>query len=281
MHGTPIENLAFYRFVRFPSDERRKELRKGLKALCASLGLKGTILIAPEGINGFIAGPIDAIRVFREALEKEPELKDLTIKVSVSEEIPFRRLLVKLKKEIIPLGEEWLSSVQPDRATGPRLEPETLRDWYRQGKSFVILDTRNEFEARIGTFRNAQTLDIATFREFPEKLEQAPAEWRDQPVVMFCTGGIRCEKATAVASQLGFKEAYQLEGGILRYFEKCGGEFFDGECFVFDRRVALDAALAPTERLRTCYDCRAILTLEEQAAGHHCRPEPGNTYWEG
>ena len=276
-----ILNLAFYRFVPLEPEARRLALRKALRDTCARLGLKGTILLAPEGVNGFIAGTEASIQEFRAYLDSEPETQGITIKVSESDEIPFRRLLVKLKKEIIPLGDEWLKSVKPDLHTGPRLEPETLRDWYREGKEFVILDTRNEFEAKIGTFKNAVTLDIATFREFPEKLAQTPAEWREKPVVMFCTGGIRCEKATAVAEQLGFKEAYQLEGGILRYFEKVGGEFYDGECFVFDRRVALDAHLAPTEKLRTCFDCRAVLTLEEQAAGHHCRTEPGNTYWEG
>jgi predicted sulfurtransferase len=155
-------------------------------------------------------------------------------------------MLVKVKKEIIPLG---LPSVRPREKTGARLAPRELKRWLDEKRDMVLLDTRNDYEIDHGTFETAMSLRLDHFREFPERLAEVPAELRDKPLVMFCTGGIRCEKASVVAMAQGFREVYQLDGGILKYFEECGGEHYEGRCFVFDRRIAVGSDLAETSPL--------------------------------
>ena len=230
-----ILNTAFYKFV---SLENLPELRRLLKARCLELKLKGTLLLSPEGINGFLAGAPDAITEFKQVLAGMDPFKDLSFKESFSDDVPFGRMLVKLKKEIIPMGRP---DIQPQTETGTRLKAETLKKWLDEKKELVLLDTRNEYEVREGTFENALNLGISTFRQIPEKMESLSEAVKAKPVVMFCTGGIRCEKATALALKMGFSEVYQLEGGILKYFEECGNHHYKGNCFVFDERVALDS----------------------------------------
>lgn len=239
MASESILNISFYRFFDW---QDFREQRAVFREKCLTLGLKGTIILSPEGINGFLAGPEARVREAMVWMRSLPQLDGQDFKESLSETIPFQKMLVKLKKEIIPLGDP---SIRPHEQTGRRLTPEELREWYASGKDFWILDTRNTYEVVEGTFERAIDPGIRTFREFPRKLADLPAEFRDKPGVMFCTGGIRCEKATAVAEKMGFKEVYQLEGGILRYFEKVGAANYAGKCFVFDARVALDGELAP------------------------------------
>lgn len=236
----PILNIAFYRFVDLADPAA---LRPVLRRRCQELGLRGTILLSSEGINANLAGIDAAIGEFRAFLEAMPEFAGMEIKESRSERVPFGRMLVKLKKEIIPMG---APEVRPARLTGPRLAPLELKQWLDQGREVLLLDTRNEYEIRHGTFRGARSLGLDTFRQFGPRLERdLTAEERKRPIVMFCTGGIRCEKATAYALQHGFSEVYQLEGGILKYFEQCGRTHYDGDCYVFDERVALDGELKP------------------------------------
>lgn len=253
-------NIAAYKFVQLPATDL-PEWREAFREKTAALALKGTILLSPEGINMFLAGTAEAINDFKSYMKAYPQFVDLHYKDSLSDYQPFTRMLVKLKKEIIAFG---LNEIQPGAHTAPRLAPETLKQWYEEGKEMIVLDTRNDYEIKLGTFENAVDLDLQTFKDFPNVIKELPDEMKKKPVVTFCTGGIRCEKAATLMENEGFEEVYQLDGGILNYFEKCGGDHYEGDCFVFDKRVALNSALTETETIQ-CYACQNPLTSKEQA----------------
>ena len=259
MSAPSVVNLSTYRFTPFPAEELTA-LRDRLRARCAELGLRGTILLATEGINLFVAGPRAATDGLLAELRSLPGLGDLTAKESLSDEQPFNRMLVKVKKEIIAFGVE---GIDPARAPAPRLDPRTLKQWLDEGRPVTLLDTRNDYEVKLGTFRNALVPRIENFRDFPAVVRALPAELKSRPVVTFCTGGIRCEKAAPLLVHEGFENVYQLEGGILKYFELCGGAHYEGECFVFDRRVGVDPELKETESV-LCFACQTPLTIAEQ-----------------
>lgn len=257
-----IVNIAAYLFTpldRLP--ERREELRK----LCKSLHLKGTILLSPEGINLFMAGARDGIDRLMTHLRSDPLMETLETKESLSDHQPFSRLLVKLKKEIIAFG---VDGVEPGNYTSKKLPARDLKKWLDEGRPITLLDTRNDYEVDLGTFENAKPIGVDHFRDFPKAVRELPEEMKDQPIVMFCTGGIRCEKAGPFMEQEGFREVYQLEGGILKYFEECGGEHYDGDCFVFDHRVAVDPQLQETATTQ-CYACQHPLTTDDQQSEHY------------
>ena len=257
-----VTNIAAYRFARM---EGLKALRERLIAFCKERALKGTILLAPEGINLFVAGSAGSVEDLLAELRALPGLEDLAPKYSESDDQPFSRMLVRLKKEIIAFGVE---GIDPSAYTSPRIEAKTLKQWLDEGKPVILYDTRNDYEVKLGTFRNAVTAGIDNFRQFPEAVANLPAEMRDAPVVTFCTGGIRCEKAAPFMERAGFREVYQLEGGILKYFEEVGGDHYDGECFVFDQRVGVDPALSETGSA-VCFACQTPLTAEEQEDPRH------------
>ncbi len=272
-----ITNISAYRFVELGD---LKPLREELAASCKAWGLKGTILLSSEGINLFVAGGADAIDGLLERLRALPGLADLTPKVSLSEAQPFNRMLVRIKKEIISFG---VAGVNPARHTSPKIAPLELKRWLDEGRPLTLLDTRNDYEVRLGTFKGAIDPRIKSFRAFPEAVRGLPEELKDQPVVMFCTGGIRCEKAGPFMEMEGFRRIYQLDGGILKYFEECGGAHYEGDCFVFDQRVGVDPALRETSHA-VCFACQAPLDAEDQqdpryVEGHSCphcfRSEPG------
>jgi predicted sulfurtransferase len=177
----------------------------------------------------------------------------LTAKYSLSAHQPFKRMLVKIKKEIIAFG---VDGIDPVNKPAPRLAPAELKAWLDEGRDVVLLDTRNDYEVKLGTFHNAKVIGVDHFRQFPTAVAALPAEMKDQVIVSFCTGGIRCEKAAPFLIDQGFQNVYQLDGGILKYFEDCGNAHYDGDCFVFDQRVGLDPALAPAECAR-CVACQA------------------------
>jgi UPF0176 protein len=235
-----ILNIAAYRFV---TVEDPAQLRAAFKARAAGLGLKGTILIAPEGINLFLAGTAANVEAFLQTLRADARFAALEVKRSWSAAQPFRRLLVKLKREIVSMR---CPGIDPGAA--PRLAPEELKRWLDQGRELVLLDTRNQFEVELGSFERTVSLGLKSFSEFPQATAALPQALKDRPVVTFCTGGIRCEKAAPWLLSQGFREVYQLEGGILNYFEHCGGAHFRGDCFVFDERVALDPGLRASGR---------------------------------
>ena len=231
-----IVNIAAYKFATL-TDIR--ELRANLLPRCKAWELKGTILLSPEGINLFVAGATGGIESLLTALRAIPGLDGLEPKYSETDHQPFRRMLVRLKKEIITFGVE---GINPALRTSPKLKARELKQWLDEGRPVTLLDTRNDYEVKLGTFRNALPAGIDTFKQFPHAVRKLPAEMKEQPVVMFCTGGIRCEKAGPFMEREGFKNVLQLEGGILKYFEECGGAHYDGECFVFDQRVGVDPA---------------------------------------
>lgn len=232
-----IVNIAFYRFMELTD---LPELQSTLKQWCQQLGIKGTILLSTEGLNGNLAGLEPQIREFQRFFEALPIGKGITYKESYSDAIPFQKIFIKLKKEIIPAGD---SGIAPAVFTGARITPHELKQWLDEGREFEFLDTRNAFEVEFGTFKNAKHLSLKNFRQFAEKLQLLPEETKQRPMVMFCTGGIRCEKASVIAINQGYHDVYQLDGGILKYFEECGGSHYQGECFVFDERVSLDSEL--------------------------------------
>lgn len=232
-------NLAGYKFVAL---DGLPEFRSELTSRCRALGLKGTILVSPEGINVVVAGTAEAASEFKAFIRDDPRLADLRFKVSLSDYLPFGRMLVKIKKEIITLR---VPGVDPAAQRAPAVAPAQLKRWLDEGRDLVLLDTRNAFEVEAGSFRNAIHLKLKSFGDFPAAADRLPPEFRDKTVVTFCTGGIRCEKAAPVLIGKGFREVYQLDGGILQYFEDCGDAHFEGRCFVFDQRIALDGRLQP------------------------------------
>lgn len=269
----PVLNIAAYKFVPLTNlPARREELR----SFCRELELRGTILLSPEGINLFIAGSREAVTQLLEKLTADAEIGELEVKESVSDHQPFNRMLVRLKKEIIAFGVE---GIDPGNAASKKIAPEQLKQWLDEGRPLTLLDTRNDYEVRLGTFKNALPIGLDHFRNFPEAVEKLPDEVADQPIVMFCTGGIRCEKAGPFMEQAGFRNVYQLEGGILKYFEDCGGEHYEGDCFVFDKRTALDAQLQETDTT-LCYACQSPLTIDEQQSEHYVPGESCPYCWE-
>lgn len=252
-----VLNVAAYKFVRLTGLVERRD---GLRRLTRELGLKGTILLSEEGINLFVAGQENAVKELLIALQADAEIGGLDVKESFSDEQPFSRMLVKVKKEIIAFG---VAGIDPATAPTKKISPRELKSWLDAGKSFHFLDVRNNYEVRLGTFQGAVAIGVDHFRNFPLAVDRLPAEMKQEPIVMFCTGGIRCEKAGPYMQQVGYREVYQLDGGILKYFEQCGEEYFEGECFVFDKRVALDGKLQETPTT-ICFACQHSLSADEQ-----------------
>ncbi len=253
-----IVNIAAYRFTSQPPESLQSN-RDALRMLCRSLDLKGTILLSPEGINLFVAGARSAVDDVLAHIRSLPGMSDIPIKESITDYQPFQRMLVKIKREIIPVG---CDAIAPEQNAAPKLTPAELKAWLNENREVVLLDTRNDYEVALGTFRGAIDLNLKNFREFPTAASALPDAIKKKPVVMFCTGGIRCEKIGPYMKGLGFESIYQLEGGILKYFEECEQAHYEGECFVFDQRVAVDPALAPTDA-KECFACKHVLTPDD------------------
>ena len=241
MLNQPIINISGYRFVTLYNT---RSLKPWLQEVCAQLQLKGSIVLAPEGINVMLAGTRSAIDQFNTTLHQDRRLAGMEFKESASTQQPFQKLLVKCKASLVPGAED----VRPDQGdVAASLSPAELKAWYEEQRDFIIIDTRNAYELEHGTFEGAVNLQLEQFAEFPEKLEAAFGDHKDKPIVLFCTGGIRCEKGAPKALKMGFKQVYQLDGGILNYFKHCGSAHYQGSCFVFDERVALNPELQPTD----------------------------------
>ena len=243
---TAVLNISCYKFVPLPD---AAQLREPLRTRAVALGLKGTILLAEEGINFFLAGDALSVRGFVDALRGDERFADLDPKESWSDTVPFRKMLVKVKREIIRMDHP---TIRPAQGRAPAVAPATLRRWLEQGhdddgRDVVTLDTRNAFEVDAGTFDNAIDWRIGKFTEFPAALQAHKAALQDKTVVSFCTGGIRCEKAAILMQEEGLEHVYQLEGGILKYFEHTDGAHYHGGCFVFDERAVLATDLSTPE----------------------------------
>lgn len=252
---------SFYRFL---DVENPAEFRDELLAVCEEQELLGTVLVATEGFNGSVTGTGAAIRALFAWIEGRLELAEpIEARWNDVAEPPFRRMRVRVKKEIVTLGRP---DILPHRNTGTYVSGE---QWNRliENPDVLIIDTRNHYEYEVGTFPNAIDPETDSFRQFPEFAQKLADTSRDRPLAMFCTGGIRCEKATALMLELGFDEVYHLQGGILRYLEDMPAEDsrWDGECFVFDTRVAVDRDLAEGGYVQ-CHACRRPLSMEDLAS---------------
>lgn len=247
-----ILTITGYKFI---SLTELPSLRERLLAKCESLALKGTILLSSEGINISISGTEDSILFFIDFLRSNPHLENIHFRESFSLTQPFKYMKVKLRKEIITFRRP---EVQPEKESAPYISPQTLKQWLDEKREVMLLDTRNDYEVRFGTFRGAKNLNIDDFCKFPEAIRPIDSS---KPIVMFCTGGIRCEKAALYLLSAGFKDVFQLQGGILNYFSEVGGAHYEGECFVFDHRVAVNNNLEATGTLQ-CHSCQGPIKEE-------------------
>jgi UPF0176 protein len=249
-----IQVAAFYKFVALDDIEN---LQRNIRDTCKDGGLLGTILLAHEGINGTVAGPPEDISRLFAFFHRTAGLEDLGCKVSYCSQNPFYRMKVRLKKEIVTLGVE---GIDPRRQVGEYVAPEHWNDLISQ-PGVRLIDTRNDYEVSLGTFAGAENPQTQSFRDFPAWVETHIDSDRDQPLAMFCTGGIRCEKSTAFLKELGYKNVYHLEGGILNYLEKVPEKdsLWQGDCFVFDNRVTVDHELSEG-RYELCPACRMPLS---------------------
>jgi len=224
-------NIAAYKFITLTE---LPTLRTVLKSRASENCLKGTILLSNEGINIMLAGLSEQIAAFKQFLEKDSRLSDLSYKESFSNEITYNRLLVKIKKEIISFN---IENIDPAKTPAPYIESKALKLLLDKENDVILLDTRNDYEVVEGSFENAAHLNIQHFTQFPAAIEQLDSSLKEKTIITFCTGGIRCEKAAVYMLQQGFKNVYQLKGGILEYFKECGSAHFQGQCFVFDKRI--------------------------------------------
>lgn len=254
-----FEVAAFYKFVSLesPADYREAILESGRRH-----GALGTILLAEEGINGTIATPAGNLAAFMAELRSHAPFADLEDKQSSAAEPPFHRFKVRLKKEIVTMG---MPGIDPNTLVGEYIDPE---EWNRliSDPETVLIDTRNDYEVRVGKFRGAVNPETDSFREFPEWAQEHLPDDKGKPIAMYCTGGIRCEKATAYVRTLGYQNVYHLKGGILKYLETVPEDrsTWEGSCFVFDGRVGVEQSLAESD-IELCHGCRQPLTPEERA----------------
>jgi len=256
---------ALYHFTRLTDYER---LREPLQNMCEMLGIKGTLLLAYEGINGTIAGPDKEIGQLLSFLKADPRLATLEHKESRAKKMPFYRMKTRLKREIVTMG---IDGIDPNEIVGTYVDP---KDWNEliSDPDVVLIDTRNDYEVEIGTFKGALNPDTQSFREFPKWVEGNRDKLNKPKVAMFCTGGIRCEKASSFMKLNGFDDVYHLKGGILKYLETQAEteSLWEGDCFVFDQRVAVKHGLKQGE-YDQCYACRYPLTDEEKISPHYIK----------
>lgn len=245
MFPMSIVNISAYKFI---SLDDLPGLRERLLACCEAAALKGTILLAPEGINLFLAGDRDGIDRFVAHLHGDPRFADMAPKESLSESVPFGRLRVRLKHEIISMRQP---TIRPEGGRAPAVDAPTLQRWLGrgsddEGREVVLLDTRNDYETALGRFAEAVDYQLANFTAFPAAIAADRDRYAGKTVVSYCTGGIRCEKAALHMRELGMANVYQLDGGILGYLEHTDGTHWQGDCFVFDERGAIDKRLLPS-----------------------------------
>ncbi|WP_318510381.1 oxygen-dependent tRNA uridine(34) hydroxylase TrhO [Photobacterium leiognathi] len=256
---------ALYKFVALDDYQQIQQIQQPLKDLLEANNIRGTLLLASEGINGTVAGKRESINALLKWFKQDPRLADVVYKESFSAEQPFNRTKVKLKKEIVTMGVE---GIDPRHVVGTYVKP---KEWNAliSDPDVVLVDTRNDYEVDIGTFKNAVNPNTETFREFPQYVKDNLDPNKHKKVAMFCTGGIRCEKSTAYMKEQGFEEVYHLEGGILKYLEEVPQEesMWEGDCYVFDGRVAVNHQLEKSD-YDVCNACRLPITEQDKASEH-------------
>ncbi len=263
-----ITNIAGYQFTEIDDVEKVFE---NAQSICSETHIKGNIFISPEGINLGLASTQNDIEYFLQQMESLCGLNNLLLNTTYSDYIPFKRLLIKIRKELVPTkplptdhpsaanSKPLLKNIDKIEKNAQYLSNDELKQWLDEGKDITLLDMRNEFEVNLGSFENATHLEIRNFRDIIQiesKINELP---KDKPLVTFCTGGIRCEKGANILAQNGFDQVFQLEGGIIKYIEKYKNQHWRGECFVFDDRVCLDANLLPSDT-EICRHCQIVIS---------------------
>ena len=251
-----IANITGYKFIPIKNE---LVLQETILQRSTNLNLKGTVLISRKGINFSVSGTKNNIDKFLLFIRSDSRFADVDVKITYNAYQPFRKMLVRIKKEIISMG---IEEIDPFQFTGQKISPKELNKKLNNNEDIVLLDTRNEYEVRLGTFKNAIDLNLDSFRDFPKEIEKLRKKLNGKEVVMFCTGGIRCEKASALMLKNGFENIQQIDGGVINYFKETGGRHWNGDCFVFDDRVALDKDLLETDYV-LCFRCREPLNKEE------------------
>ncbi|MDA8963795.1 rhodanese-like domain-containing protein [Acidimicrobiia bacterium] len=251
-----IANITGYKFIPIKDE---LVLQETILQRSTNLNLKGTVLISRKGINFSVSGTKNNIDKFLLFIRSDTRFADVDVKITYNAYQPFRKMLVRIKKEIISMG---IEEIDPFKFTGQKISPKELNKKLNNNENIVLLDTRNEYEVRLGTFKNAIDLNLDSFRDFPKEIEKLRKKLNGKEVVMFCTGGIRCEKASALMLKNGFENIQQVDGGVINYFKETGGRHWNGDCFVFDDRVALDKDLLETDYV-LCFRCREPLNKEE------------------
>lgn len=266
--GKSFEIFSFYKYVpiQYPgeySDDHR--------TYCKSLGLCARVIIAEEGINGVISGPAEACRQYRQELTQVQGFEDIHFKIAATEKPYLRKVRVKHKSEIVNSGLQAIHDQSPLKDCGPHLTPAEFKAM-KDRDDVVILDVRSDYETAVGRFKNAVTLPIHNFREFPDYLDQL-SNYRSKKILTYCTGGIKCEKATAILKANGFEDVYQLEGGILNYAKRENGEDFQGKCYVFDERVIVDVNEVNPEIITQCIHCSKVSARVINCANAACHQQ--------
>jgi UPF0176 protein len=243
-----MKNILFYKFVEI---DEPMSFRDKHQVFCDSLELKGKVLVAHEGVNGCISGSEDACEAYKTMMWSDTRFEDIEFKESSVKDHTFRKMIVRIRDEIITFKQPQSKL----RNTAPYIEPQELKQLYESGEEFYLLDARNNYESAIGKFKNAITPDIDVFSDFPQFLKDVE-HLKDKKIVTYCTGGIRCEKASALMREQGFSSVFQLHGGIIQYGDVCSSDYWEGKCFVFDERVAIEVDPAKkAEPITSCAHC--------------------------
>lgn len=248
--------------------ENAEEFAQSHLEFCKSLGLVGRIIIADEGLNGTVSGTHAACEAYMDAVHADPRFAKTDFKIDEVDEPSFIKMHCRYKSEIVHSGLRNPQVIDPNKQTGKHLEPHEFLEMKDQ-EDVVILDVRSDYEHQVGHFKNAVRLDIENFREFPEKINEL-AKYKDKKILTYCTGGIKCEKASALLLHEGFENVYQLHGGIIKYGKEAGGKDFEGKCYVFDNRVAVDINTVNPTVVSTCYNCGAHTTKMINCANPVC-----------
>lgn len=263
-------NISGYRFVPI---ENTEATLVDIKSFCANIGVKGSVLIAHEGINIAVAGNVLAVQRFINHLNKDERFSDMRFHETYSRILPFDKSVFKIKAELVPIEDDQL---HPDNFKHQQLPAADLQRWLDEGRDFTLLDMRNDFEYDIGSFETAQRINLGSFRQLKNKQKELSTIPKDKPVVTFCTGGIRCEKAGPYLETQGFSEVYQLEGGIIEYLRTTNAKHWRGNCFVFDDRVSINKKLA-AEHIHLCFVCQVILEDPNQQYCDKCLAQEAST----
>ncbi|MFQ3213076.1 MAG: UPF0176 protein [Marivirga sp.] len=260
------EQFKILLYYCYSTIENPEEYRDEHHLLCLDLELRGRIIVAHEGLNGTVSGTIEACDAYMRAITEDPRFSHTEFKEEVHSEPTFRKLHVRVKEEIVHSS---MKHIDPKKRTGGYVEPDQFREMIKNQEDIVILDVRSNYEHELGKFKNAITLDIENFRDFPEKVNEL-AQFKDKKIVTYCTGGIKCEKASAFLLEQGFENVHQLHGGIIKYGIEADGEDFEGKCYVFDNRLAVEVNKVNPKVVSKCYVCNTISDRMVNCANQNC-----------